>query len=94
MILKTDKLGDAVAQACLSVARMLRVVEKAHNSKTAKALLVRQCLERASAEAMDLMKDEIQGTCTSADMWWVEKRISVHVSHERAKAYCALAEAP
>ena len=73
VILKTDKLGDAVAQACLSVARMSRVVEKAHNSKTAEALLVRQHLERASAEAIDLMKDEIQGTRTSADMWWVEK---------------------
>ena len=43
MVLKTDELGGiAVAQACLSVARMLRVVEKAHNSKTAEALLVRQ----------------------------------------------------
>ena len=41
VILETDKLGDAVAQACLSVARMLRVVEKAHNSKTTEALLVR-----------------------------------------------------
>ena len=92
MVLKTDKLGDAVAQACLSVARMLRVVEKAHNSKTAEALLVRQHLERASAEAVDSMKDEIQGTCTSADMWRVEKRISVQVSRERAKAYCALAQ--
>ena len=91
MILKTDKLGDAVAQACLSVVRMSRVVEKAHNSKTAEALLVRQCLERASAKAIDSMKDEIQGTHTSADMWQVEKRISVQVSCERAKAYCALA---
>ena len=90
MILKTDKLGDAVAQACLSVVRMSRVVEKAHNSKTAEALLVRQHLERASAEAIDSMKDEIQGTHTSADMWRVEKRISVQVSHERAKAYSAL----
>ena len=92
MIIKTDKLGDAVAQACLSVARMLRVVEKAHNSKTGEALLVRQHLERASAEAVDSMKDEIQGDCTSADMWRVEKRISVQVSHERAKAYCALTQ--
>ena len=92
VILKTDKLGDVVAQACLSVARMSRVVEKAHNSKTAEALLVRQCLERASAKAIDLMKDEIQGTRTSADMWWVEKRISVQVYCERAKAYCALAQ--
>ena len=41
MVLKTDELGDVVAQACLSVARMLRVVEKAHNSKAAEALLVR-----------------------------------------------------
>ena len=38
------------------------------------------------------MKDEIQGTHTSADMWQVEKRISVQVSHERAKAYCALTQ--
>ena len=81
VILKTD-----------SVARMSRIVEKAHNSKTTEALLVRQCLERASAEAVDSMKDEIQGTRTSADMWWVEKRISVQVSHKRVKAYCALAQ--
>ena len=92
MVLKTDELGDAVAQACLSVVRMSRVVEKAHNSKTAEALLVRQHLERASAKAIDLMKDEIQGAHTSANMWQVEKKISVQVSCERAKAYCALAQ--
>ena len=38
------------------------------------------------------MKDEIQGAHTSADMWWVEKKISVQVSHKRAKAYCALTQ--
>ena len=92
VILKTDKLGDAVAQACLSVARMSRVVEKAHNSKTTEALLMRQRLERASAEAVDLMEDEIQGARTSADIWWVEKRIAVQMSHKSAKAYCALAQ--
>ena len=32
VVLKADKLGDVVAQACLSVVRMSRVVEKAHNS--------------------------------------------------------------
>ena len=42
VVLKADKLGDVVAQACLSVTRMSRVVEKAHNSKMAEALLVRQ----------------------------------------------------
>ena len=92
VVLKADKLGDVVAQACLSVVRMLRVVEKAHNSKTAEALLVRQHLEKASAEAIDSVRDEIQGTHTPADMWWVEKRISTHVSCERAKAYGALTE--
>ena len=92
VVLKADKLGDVVAQACLSVARMSRVVEKAHNSKTAEAFLVRQCLERASAEGIDSMKDEIQGARTSADMWWVEKRISAYVSTRGAKAYCALTE--
>ena len=86
MILKADKLGDVVAQACLSVARMSRVVEKAHNSRTAEALLVRQHLEKASEEAINSMKDEIQGARTPADIWWVEKRISAYVSHERAKA--------
>ena len=38
MALQAGRLGDVVAQACLSVARMVRVVEKTHNSKTAKAL--------------------------------------------------------
>ena len=90
--LETDKLGDVIAQACLSVARMSRVVEKAHNSKTTEALLVRQHLEKASVKAIDSMKDEIQGTHTSADMWRVEKRIAVQVSCKRAKAYCALAQ--
>ena len=90
--LKADRLGDVVAQACLSIARMLRVVEKAHNSKTAEALLVRQHLEKVSAEAIDSTMDEIQGAHTPADMWWVEKRISAHVSHKRAKAYGALIE--
>ena len=39
---QASRLGDVVAQACLSVARMARVVEKTHNSKTVGALLVRQ----------------------------------------------------
>ena len=62
--LETDKLGDAVVQACLSVAKMSRVVEKAHNSKTTEALLVRQHLDKASVEGVDSMKDEIKGTHT------------------------------
>ena len=90
VVLKAEKLGDVVAQAYLSVARMLRVVEKAHNSKTAEALLVRQCLEKASVDAINSAKDEIQGTRTPADIWQVEKKISAHVSHKRAKAYSAL----
>ena len=36
------------------------------------------------------MKDEIQGVHTPADIWRVEKKISAHVSCERAKAYSAL----
>ena len=44
---KADRLGDVVAQACLSVVRMVRVVEKTQNSKTAEALIVRQCLEKS-----------------------------------------------
>ena len=92
MALKADRLEDVVAQACLSIARMLRVVEKAHNSKTAEALLVRQHLEKASVEAIDSVRDEIQGASTPADMWQVEKRISAHVSCKRAKAYSALTE--
>ena len=89
---KADRLGDVVAQACLSVARMARVVEKTHNSKTAEALIVRQHLEKVSAEAIDSTMDEIQGTHTPADIWWVEKKISACISHERAKAYGALIE--
>ena len=92
MTLETDKLRDVVAQACLSVVRMSRVVEKAHNSKATEALLVKQHLGKASIEAIDSMKDEIQGTCTLADVWWVEKRIAAQVSHMRAKAYCDIAQ--
>ena len=90
--LKTDKLGDAVVQACLSVMRMSRVVEKAHNSKTVEAFQVRQRLEKASIEAIDSMKDEIQGARTSADVWRVKKRITAQVSCVRAKAYGDLAQ--
>ena len=88
--LKANRLGDVVAQACLSVARMMRVVESTHNSKIAEALLARQCLEKASAKAIDSVMDEIWGAHTPADMWQVEKRISVCISHKRAKAYKAL----
>ena len=70
------------------------MVEKAHNSKTSEAWLVRQCLEKASIEAIESMKDEIQGAHTSADMWWVEKKIGPQVSHTRAKAYHDLAQPP
>ena len=90
--LETEKMGDAVARACLSVTRMSRVVEKAHNSKTTEALLMRQHLEKASTEAVDSMKDEIQSAHTSVDIWQIEKKISAQVSHERAKAYVVLTQ--
>ena len=90
--LEANRLGDVVAQACLSVASMTKVVESTHNSKIVEALLTRQHLEKASAEVIDLVMDEIQGARTPADMWWVEKRISAHISHERAKTYKALVE--
>ena len=67
-------------------------VEKAYNSKTAEALLVRQCLEKVSVEAINSAMEKIQGAHTPADMWRVEKRISAHVSCERARVYSALAE--
>ena len=89
---KADRLGDVVAQACLSIVRMLRIVEKTHNSMTAEALVVRQCLEKVSVEAIDSMMDEIQGAHTPTDMWQVEKKISACISCERAKAYGALVE--
>ena len=53
---------------------------------------MRQCLEKVSAKAIDSMMDEIQSAHTPADMWWVEKKISAHISCERAKAYGALIE--
>ena len=92
MVPQASRLGDVVAQACLSVARMVRVVEKTHNSKTAEALVVRQCLEKVSVKAIDSVMDEIQGAHTPVDMWQVEKKISTCISHERAKAYGALIE--
>ena len=61
MVHQASRLGDVVAQACLSIARMVRVVEKTHNSKTMEALLVRQHLEKVSAKAIDSVMDEIQG---------------------------------
>ena len=53
---------------------------------------MRQCLEKVFAEAIDSAMEKIQGAHTPADMWWVEKKISTHISHERAKAYKALVE--
>ena len=90
--LETEKLGDAVAQTCLSVVRVSRAVEKAHNSTTTETLLMKQRLEKAYANAVESMKEGIQGARTSADMWWIEKRITVQVSCERAKAYCVLTQ--
>ena len=87
-----SRLGTAVAWACLSVTRMMKLVEDTHNLKVAEALLTRQCLEKASAKAIDLGMEEIQGAHTPADMWRVEKKISACISHERAKAYEALIE--
>ena len=67
--LEANRLGDVVAQTCLSVASMMKVVENTHNSKIAEALIVRQPLEKVSTKAIDLVMDEIQGACTTADMW-------------------------
>ena len=90
--LEANKLETVVAQACLCVARITKVVEDTHNSKVAEALLMRQHLEKASTKTIDWAMEEIQGAHTPADMWWVEKKISVCISHERAKAYRALVE--
>ena len=67
--LEANKLGTVVAQACLSVARIMKVVEDTHNSKVAEALLMRQHLEKASTKAIDSAMEEIQGAHTPADMW-------------------------
>ena len=90
--LDASRLGAVVAQACFSATRMTKVVEDNHSSKVAEALLTKQHLEKASAEVIDLAMDEIQGAHTPVDMWQVEKRISTHISHERAKAYSVLVE--
>ena len=84
--LKANRLGDVVAQACLSVARMMKAVENTHNSKIAEVLLVRQHLEKVSAEAIDSVMNEIQGACTTVDMWQIEKKISACISCKRTKA--------
>ena len=47
-----SRLGTAVAQACLSVTRITKVVDT-HNLKVAEALLARQHLEKASAKAIN-----------------------------------------
>ena len=72
--------------------KMTKVVEDNHNSKIADALLAKQCLEKASTEAIESMMDDIQGAHTPADMWQIEKRISTRISLQRAKAYDALVE--
>ena len=42
---QANRLGDVVAQACLSIARKMKVVKNTHNLRMAEALLVRQHLE-------------------------------------------------
>ena len=86
-MLKTDKLGNAVAQACLSVTRMSRVVEKAHNSKNSWGVPGETVPGEGLYRSHDSMKDGIQGAHTSADVWRVKKRIAAQVSRARAKAY-------
>ena len=90
--LDASRLGAVVAQVCFSATRITKMVEDNHNSKVAEALLTKQHLKKASAEVIDLAMDKVQGACTPADMWQVEKRISAHISHERAKAYGVLVE--
>ena len=90
--LDAGKVGSAVAQACLSAARMTKVVEDNHNSKIVEALLVKQHLTKASAEVIDSMMEDICNAHTPADMWWVEKRISICISHHRAETYDKLVE--
>ena len=75
-----------------SAVKMTKVVEDNHNSKVADALLTKQCLEKASAEAIESMMDAIWAACTPADMWQIEKRISACISLQRAKAYNAMVE--
>ena len=82
----TSRLGNAVAWTSLSVTRITKVVEDTHNSKVVEALLTKQCLKKASTEVIDSVMGEIQGACTPADMWHVEKKISAFISHERTKA--------
>ena len=69
MNLDASRLGTAMAQACSSAVRMTKAMEDCHNSKIAEALLTKQCLEKASAEVIELMMDDIQGAHTPVDMW-------------------------
>ena len=84
--------ANKMAQACFSAAKMTKVVEDNHKSKIADALLVKQYLEKASAEVIESMMDNIWGAHTPGDMWQIEKRISACISLQRAKAYDALVE--
>ena len=47
---------------------------------------------KSLSQGLNSVMDEIHGACTPADMWWVEKKISTHISCERAKAYRAFVE--
>ena len=90
--LNANRLGSAMAQACFSMAKMTKVVEDNHNSKIADSLFAKKCLQRASADAIESMMDDIQAAHILADMWQIEKRISAHISLQRAKAYDTLVE--
>ena len=80
------RLGTAVAQACLSVVIMTQAVEDRHNSGIVDALLMKK-LEEASAGAIESMMDDIRAAHTPADMWRIEKRLSVCISTHQAKAF-------
>ena len=57
--LDASRLGTVVTQACFSAAQITKVVEDNHNSKVVDALLAKQWLEKASAEAIDSAMGEI-----------------------------------
>ena len=92
MGLDANRWGTAMAQACFSMAKMTKVVEDNHNSKIADALLSKKHLERASVVAVESVMDDIQAAHTPVDMLCIEKRISPHISLQRAKAYDTLVE--
>ena len=82
---RSNEIQDGSPHCCWFV-----VLTKLKNTKIVQSLQVKQKLELASAETIEVCSSDIQGVRSHVDIWQVEKRVDQHTSKHRAEAYGAL----